>query len=57
MGTRVGERANWQAESTINEGSRQEGASVIRLTVKAVYLRFDSNALYADRIESLFVQN
>jgi hypothetical protein len=57
MGTRVGEGANWQAEPAIGEGSRQEGASVIRFPLEAVYLDFDSNAVDAHRIESLSVQN
>jgi hypothetical protein len=57
MGTRVGEGANWQAEPAVSEGSRQEGASAIRFTIEAVHLYFDSNAFYADRIESLLVQN
>jgi hypothetical protein len=57
MGTRVGEGANWQAEPAIGEGSRQEGASAIRLTVKTVHVDFDSNAFHADRIKSLLVQN
>jgi hypothetical protein len=57
MGTRVGEGANWQAKPAIGEGSRQEGASVIRLTIEAIHLDPDSNAFHADRTKSLLVQN
>jgi hypothetical protein len=56
MGTRVSEGANWQAEPAIGEGSRQEGASVIRLTVKTVHFHSDSDAIDAHRTESFLVQ-
>jgi hypothetical protein len=57
MGTRVGKRANWQAEPAPSEGSRQEGASAIRFSFEAVHLDFDSNTVDAHRIESFLVQN
>jgi hypothetical protein len=57
MGTRVGKRANWQAKPTVDQSSRQEGASAVRIPFETVHLDFDSNALYADRTELLLVQN
>jgi hypothetical protein len=57
MGIRVGEGNNWQAEPAIGKGTRQEGASAVRIPFEAVHLDFDSNALHADRTESFLVQN
>jgi hypothetical protein len=57
MGTRVGKGDNWQAEPAIGEGPGQEGASAVRISVEAIYLDSDSDALHADRTEPFLIQN
>jgi hypothetical protein len=57
MGTRVGQRNNWQAEPAIDEGSREVGASAIRVSVEAIHPDCNSDALYAGRTEPFLVQN
>jgi hypothetical protein len=57
MGTRVGEGDNWQAEPAVGEGSRQEGGSAVRISVEAMHLDSDPDALFVDRTESFLVQN
>lgn len=57
VGTGVDEVDNWQAEPEISEGSRQEGATAVRIPVEAIHLDSDSNALHANRTEPFLVQN
>jgi hypothetical protein len=40
MGTKLAKGGNWQAEPVIGQGSRQESAMAVRVTIEAIDLEF-----------------
>jgi hypothetical protein len=53
----VGKGDNWQVEPAIGEDPGQEGASAVRISIEAIHLDSDSDAINAYCTESFPVQD